>query len=163
VGLAVLDECGIEAAVKAGAMLYRVGSHRKRDTLKYALPNNFGGYYDGWLVGHAWNQVGDEIVDFSAGDWAEDVEPVGPDDGLGPIQWELDPPDFIWQPAKTLPRWRSSGVPNLGDVWYGPWGDPRPPPTTTLAEDDRRILEQHREIIEEMVAESEIRKRLGKA
>jgi hypothetical protein len=159
-GLLVLEECGIEAEMKAGGMLIRVGPHRQRDTMRYALHNNFGGYYNGWLVGHAWNQVGDEIVDFSVGDWDEDVEPVGPENGLGPVEWQIELPQFIWQPAKSLPRWKSSGVPNMGDIWYGPWGDRMPPPTTTLTEESGKLFEPYQGVIKDMVSACEIRERL---
>jgi len=160
-GLLVLNECGIDAEIKAGAMLVRVGPHRKRDTVRYALHNNLGGYYDGWLVGHAWNQVGDELVDFSVADWNEDVDPVGPSDRLGPPEWHINLPPFIWQPEKSLPRWRSSGEPNLGHVWYGPWGDRNPPPTATVTGKPWEMLEPYLGVIKDMVSEFEIRKRLG--
>ena len=64
IGHAVLTECGISSRVVCGARLYRVGKHRIRDMLRYCLPDNTGGYYEGYACGHLWIEVDDDIVDF---------------------------------------------------------------------------------------------------
>jgi hypothetical protein len=134
IGHAVLECCGIASQLVAGSMLYRCGPHRYRDTLRFCLPDNRGGYFDGYLTGHVWNAVGDEIADFSAGDWrseADDLYATATDDAdlaLGPVEWHVSPPDFIWEPASSLmSAWKPSGQPTIGDIWYGPWGTARLP------------------------------------
>jgi hypothetical protein len=72
IGHAVLHACGLPARLVPGGMLYRCGPHRRRDTLRFCLPDNRGGYLhtgnDAHLIGHVWVEVGDEIADFSVGD-----------------------------------------------------------------------------------------------
>ena len=41
---------------------------------------------------------------------------------LGPVEWSLSPPEFIWQPTGSLKAgWRSREEPAMGQIWYGPW------------------------------------------
>jgi hypothetical protein len=92
IGQIVLDQCGISSELKIGAMLYRVGPHRRRDTLRFCQPNNLGGYRDdAYLCGHAWLRVNDDIVDFSTGDWHQDANALAEMelDDLGSVEWKV--------------------------------------------------------------------------
>ena len=128
IGHAVLTECGISSRVVCGALLFRVGKHRIRDMLRYCLPDNTGGYYEGYACGHLWIEVDDDIVDFCSGHWVAEAQMLyetttDPDDGkLGPVEWSVVPPEFIWQSAHSLKvPWRPRGRPTVGHMWYGPW------------------------------------------
>jgi hypothetical protein len=62
-GNATLVECGLTPRLMAGGLLYRVGPHGRRDTIRFCLPDNRGGYLapmDGasYMIGHVWNEVG---------------------------------------------------------------------------------------------------------
>jgi len=47
---------------------------------------------------------------------------------LGPIEWWVSPPQFIWQSAASLKTgWRSYGEPMIGQSWYGAWSHCRMP------------------------------------
>ena len=81
-----------------------------------------------YLIGHVWNEISGEIADFSAGDWQAETDRMYASETnlddlkLGPVEWSLSPPEFIWQPTGSLKAgWRSSGEPALGQIWYGPW------------------------------------------
>ena len=50
-GKAVFDLCHVPARIVAGGMLYRVGKHRRRDTLRFCLPDNTGGFMAGNCAG----------------------------------------------------------------------------------------------------------------
>jgi hypothetical protein len=138
IGHAVLHACGLPARLIPGGMLYRCGPHRRRDTLRFCLPDNRGGYLhtgnDAYLIGHVWVEVGDEIADFSVGDWQAEADliyenTVDPADrALGPIEWWVSPPQFIWQSAASLKTgWRAYGEPMIGQSWYGAWSPCRMP------------------------------------
>jgi hypothetical protein len=78
IGHAVLHACGLPARLIPGGMLYRCGPHRRRDILRFCLSDNRGGYLhtgnDAYLIGHVWVEVGDEIADFSVGDWQAEAD-----------------------------------------------------------------------------------------
>ena len=101
-------------------------------------PTKRGGYLhtgnDAYLIGHVWVEVGDEIADFSVGDWQAEADliyenTVDPADrALGPIEWWVSPPQFVWQSAASLKTgWRSYGEPMIGQSWYGAWSPCRMP------------------------------------
>jgi len=74
VGQMVLGDCGIESNIVAGSMLFRVGPHRLRDTVRYAMPGKiyYGNRHNGHFMGHVWLRSGDDLVDFSVCDWYRD-------------------------------------------------------------------------------------------
>jgi hypothetical protein len=126
VARAALRRCRIDASLQLGSLLYRVGPDPYRDVIAFCGRGN-AGFNDGNLAAfHAWLVVGDDIADFSVGDWAatayqEYTLPGAPD--LGPIQWTIPrPPDYWWRPYAELTKpWRPSGTPELGVFWYGPF------------------------------------------
>ena len=74
-------------------MLYRCGPHRRRDTLRFCWPDNRGGYLhtgnDAYLIGHVWVEVGDEIADFSVGDWQAEADLITRTPLIPPIaRWD---------------------------------------------------------------------------
>jgi hypothetical protein len=104
----VLLACGIPSRLVPGGMLFRAGPHPIRDTLRFSLPNNKGGFYGGVFVGHVWNEYGSDLIDFSVGDWQAEAALIyatsteSADLALGPIDWQAPVPEFIWQPARPL-------------------------------------------------------------
>ena len=129
IGQAVLDRLGIASELVAGSLLYRVGKHRRRDTWRLALPDiNLGGMFDGYIRGHVWIEVGEDIVDFSSGDWIVDAnnmyeaDTTGEEQKLGRIDWLVQPPNYIWTSKQKLTSgWKRIGFPKLGEIWYGDW------------------------------------------
>lgn len=138
----VLKSLGFMPRIEVGAALYRAGPDERRDTQAYAGPNNMGCMIDAYgLVGHAWLLLGADLLDFT--DWVRMAEvgytsllamaDVDYDMGgrhdiaqaeltLGPVQFAVTPPDFLWQPAAPLKAaWRPFGSPEIGEFWYGPF------------------------------------------
>ena len=80
------------------------------------------------------SRLRDEIADFSVGDWRAEADLIyentvdTADRALGPIEWWVSPPPFIWQSAASLKTaWRSYGEPMIGQSWYGAWSHCRMP------------------------------------
>lgn len=104
---------------------------RKASHSRYAeilSARQHGGYYEGYACGHLWLEVDDDIVDFSSGHWVAEAETLyetatDPDDRkLGPVEWSVVPPEFIWQSAHSLKApWRPRGQQTVGEMWYGSW------------------------------------------
>jgi hypothetical protein len=86
---------------------------------------SLAGYGDGY---HAWIEVGDDIIDFSVGDWHR-ADPVEAERSIGldpmePEQWTVTLPSYWCKPRAVLADpWRPVGTPALGKAWYGPYGD----------------------------------------
>jgi hypothetical protein len=39
---------------------------------------------------------------------------------LGPIRRQAPPPTFVWC-TRSLFEWQPYGLPEIGEMWYGPW------------------------------------------
>jgi hypothetical protein len=164
IGHAVLTECGILSRVACGSLLYRVGKHRTRDRLRFCLPDNTGGYYEGYACGHLWIEVNGDIVDFSSGHWVAEAQLLyettsdPADRKLGPMEWTVVPPEFIWQSAHSLKSpWRPRGQPTVGQMWYGPWWSGCSPNFGVYD----RLMEETAPLIEQFVADAGLRERVG--
>ena len=128
IGHAVLTECGISSRVVCGALLYRVGKHRIRDMLRYCLPDNTGGYYEGYACGHLWIEVDDDIVDFllrplgrRGADAVRDHHRSGRwQTGAGGVECRAAGIHLAICTFSEVP-WRPRGRPTVGHMWYGPW------------------------------------------
>ena len=83
---------GIEAQRVVGGMMYRAGHHEMRDVVAFVGPGNVGCFHNGMFHGHQWLQVGDTLVDFSAGQWksATEILVQAFEDGLGAVDWVVD-------------------------------------------------------------------------
>jgi hypothetical protein len=116
-GAKVLGWLGIPSRLTHGAMLYRAGPDPIADVIAFCGPGNAA---DG-PRSHDWLTVGDDLVDFSVGDWRplSDLEWYGRDH-LPPIQWTASAlPDFWWRPKSMfLNAWRQRGEPQIGEAWY---------------------------------------------
>src|SRR5262249_33701205 len=126
----VMRHCQIDARIEIGSLLYRVGPDPYRDVVAFCGQGNAG--YDigaNAAIFHTWIVAGNNIADFSVGDWpglSQEVRLPGMP-ALGPIHWTIPtPPPYWWRPRAELTEpWRSTGTPALGEVWYGPFnGDP---------------------------------------
>src|SRR5580704_9235439 len=135
-GARLLNHIGLPVQIAAGGLLYRAGPDPSRDVVAFCGPGNLG-YSDPQhgIVGHYWLTIGDQIIDFTPGDWplleCGDMCFDETDAALGEIQWEVYPPDFYWVSryevagtygvagtyAETLDRC----TPALGKVWYTGW------------------------------------------
>jgi hypothetical protein len=131
-GHRALEYFGIRSSVVFGAMLYRAGPSPLRDVVAFCGQGNKPQQMAEIGVGaaHHWLHCGEDLIDFSVGDWQNqsnlminnplDVLPTG--EPIGPIQWTAPPlPDFWWQPRSSLVNpWRPTGEPELGVAWYHP-------------------------------------------
>jgi hypothetical protein len=109
-----------------GSAIYRAGPDPVRDVMAFCGPGNTGCWgASNQLLGHGWIQLGDELIDFTAGDWRrqqiEDGVPEGMSPSpaeakmLDPIEWTATPPDFYWQDARSLTGpWEPRGEPEIG-------------------------------------------------
>jgi len=112
-----LWNCNIAADLHIGSALCRVGPDPYRDVIAFCGPGNAGR----GTQFHAWLEVGDDILDFSVGEWQRlDARTVAP------AQWTATLPEYWCRPrAELVGAWRPVGVPDLGVAWYGPYsGDP---------------------------------------
>jgi hypothetical protein len=130
---ATIKALGLPIRVTWGGMLYQIGEDEKRDCISFAKRFNRGGIVPGYgFVAHAWNRIGGDLLDFT--DWKQmvvnmrmglDVQdhPFCADElALGDPVFAVEPPYYIWQPAKPLmDAWRPFGTPRLGEFWYGPY------------------------------------------
>jgi hypothetical protein len=110
-------------------MLYRPGHDQVRDTMSYCGKRNTGYCVDGGMFGHIWNEVGNDLIDFSCGDWVHEAEMqvLLLPDGLGDLVFEKVPPSYLWRGSSSLKaNWREFGSPRSGEFWYGPWIGAKP-------------------------------------
>ena len=130
-GNRLLNELGLPAHLVPGSVIYRAGPDPVADVVSYHGVGNVGYFTEGGLYGHVWNELRGEIVDLSTGDWRREGDLIVElfPDGLPPVQWQVEPPEFLWQPAGPLKSaWQPIGAPTLvGQFWYGPWASPKPP------------------------------------
>jgi hypothetical protein len=100
VGHIVLDLLDIRAEIVSGSVLYRTGPDAERD---------------GLMIGaHHWLMAGDQVIDFSTGDWREAVATAGP------RRWSITPPVYHWGPRAmfTPPEQPPAPVPAVGCAWH---------------------------------------------
>jgi hypothetical protein len=117
-GLSLLRFLGIDSELAFGGLRYRVGPG---DPIGFCGPDGRGRMIDNAFRGHCWLTVGDDLVDFSAGDWRRQMENFR--DGLGPVRWTVaDPPEFVWQPRASLQKGQA-----LGEFRYTTWTGEDPP------------------------------------
>jgi hypothetical protein len=124
VGLQALHLCRIDATLHIGSLICRVGPDEYRDVVAFCLDGN-AGYGNGY---HAWIGIGDDILDFSVGDWRS-IDPVVHERAAGltpwePVQWTVTLPNY-WRKSRAAVAdpWRPVGTPDLGAAWYGPYDD----------------------------------------
>jgi len=132
-GCAVLCYLDFVPRVAMGGMVYRCGPDPRRDVVAFCGPGNVAYTLpDGRVLGHSFIEVGNDIVDFSVGDWRENaatipdvkLDPDEPD--LPPPQWTASPPDFFWAAQKTFSPEPGQHTPDIGRAWYtGFAGEPR--------------------------------------
>ena len=143
-GARLLQRLGLPADIALGGMIYRAGPDPHRDVVAFSGPGNLGMFDpQKGLLGHYWIEVGEDVIDFSAGDWPRlslpDMTMPGyeqPENDLGDIQWEQPTPDFFWLPRTsvrpTYPRGASrqenidAYTPKLAEVWYTGFHGTRP-------------------------------------
>ncbi len=141
-GKEVLHALGIPCRMEFGGVLYRAGEDPTWDVFSYCGPRNTGYLDEDNFLGHAWLESGEDLIDFSVGDWrgqsvfdnAENggrrlpprlrtklVPPQDVERGRRIIWTALPQQDFFWQRAAGLKRpWKRDGEPTLGKAWYGP-------------------------------------------
>jgi hypothetical protein len=120
-GWMVLHYLHIPVRRAVGGMAYQAGPDPVRDVVGFCGPDWLGCVQDGVFAGHVWLISGNDIVDFSVGDWqavSRDALYLPGTPDLDPIQWTAPPlPEFFWSdkthfltpPQKEL---------QLGQAWY---------------------------------------------
>ena len=53
-------------------------------------------------------------------------------DDLGPIQWTVEPPDFLWIPEAPVAPIPGPHTPEIGRAYYNGWKGPTPPVEQSL-------------------------------
>jgi hypothetical protein len=120
-GVIVLTILSIPAQPALGGLIYRVGPDEHRDVVAFCGPGNVGTLMEGGLLGHWFIVSGDDIVDFSVGDWTDlsgISEFMTGQPALGPIQWTISPPNFFWDHRNQFRRIPPAFTPELGRAWY---------------------------------------------
>ena len=125
-----------------GGLVYRIGPDPARDVVAFCGPGNLGQMTaNGILLGHAWLESGSDYIDFSCGDWRASMGdhlmiPNGTtlqdgtivEDNLGPPQWEVSPPDYMWEPRVRVLPIPGVHTPDLGHAYYTGWTGAKVPP-----------------------------------
>jgi hypothetical protein len=103
-GRKALATAGINAAIATGTLVYRPSTTNVL------------------VTAHAWNEAGDDLIDFSSAGWLEEARDVEwlTDGSPAPTEW-VAPPAFIWAPRASV--WRPTlDLPPLGQAYYCPPG-----------------------------------------
>ena len=145
-GQVVLWKLNIAAKIALGGLVYRVGPDEQRDVVAFCGAGNVGMKNAIGLGGHYFLVSGDNIVDFSVGDWrkisihAPEYERLTGQTPLDPVQWTVEPPEFFWAERNTLMQPQDGTfTPELGRVWYTGWQG-EPPDFDHLIDDFRTTL-----------------------
>ena len=148
IGKQLLRLLGITADLCLGGVVYRAGPDPERDVVSFCGPGNVGQMIDGKLFGHYWLEHGHDIIDFSAGNWRGDMTPelaihLDPDDpsDVGPIQWDVEPPEYFWLPSKEARPIRGEPAPPLGRPYYTGWAGAPPSFWSTGLEEAETALD----------------------
>jgi hypothetical protein len=105
-GLIALKMLEIPADIALGGMIYRAGP-RRCDMVKSCGPDGLGTIGDRCLLAHYRLISGDDLVDFSVGDWKDTPG----------IEWTAPCPDFFWADRSRFVPGKSL-TPDLGQAWY---------------------------------------------
>ena len=120
-GWMVLHTLGIPVRRAIGGLAYQAGPDPVRDVVGFCGPNWSDCLQDGIFAGHVWLIVGNDIVDFSVGDWravSTDALYLPGTPHMDPIQWTAPPlPEFIWADKATFLTSPTNGL-ALGQIWY---------------------------------------------
>jgi hypothetical protein len=131
IGYKTLTNLGWSPRVELGGVLFRVGPDPRRDVVAFCGRGNYGYAVEGGMLGHVWLRLDEDLIDFSCKDWPRLYKP---DDELGPVQWQVQPPSVIWADRDLFSDWQREGTPDLGKVWFCPW---RGPPPALFSDFDR--------------------------
>jgi hypothetical protein len=120
-GWMVLHYLGIPVRRAIGGVAYQAGPDPVRDVVAFCGPDWLGCVHDSVFAGHVWLISGNDIIDFSVGDWRAVSEtplylPGTPH--MDPITWTAPPlPEYIWSDKTPLLISPANGL-QLGQVWY---------------------------------------------
>jgi hypothetical protein len=80
------------------------------------------------------------VIDFSVAEWPQlNLSDVIPCD-LGPIEWTITPPAFVWADRQSLKSVPGCSTRDLAKAWYSGWSDPKPRSMRQLVDDVRRAV-----------------------
>ena len=140
-GAATMSLLDLPVDMVFGGMVYRAGPDPMRDVVAFCGPGNLGTRTSTGILGHYFLTYGDEVVDFSAGDWMTTKYPEHPLDEVGKIQWTAPPPRFFWQSEASLRPDATAKTPELGHAWYT-GAHNAPPASADLLDDIRKITKE---------------------
>jgi hypothetical protein len=144
-GWFVLKYLGITVNRALGGMAYQAGPDPVRDVVGFCGPRWAGCMKDGRLLGHYWLMSGNDLVDFSVGDWraladetaAHYYVPGTPE--LNPIQWTApELPPFFWQ--EKAPLMRRGPTLKVGQAFYTGFEGNPPNGDGSASEEDAQIM-----------------------
>ena len=110
IGYKVLSLLGWHPEIRIGGIVFRAGPHPIRDVVSFCGPHNAGTLIGGEFFGHIWLDLDGDAVDFTGCEWRRHLG--APKDGLGPVQWQRDPPSLIWAPEDMF-DWQEDGTRSL--------------------------------------------------
>jgi hypothetical protein len=130
-GFATLSGLDIPAKPALGGMVYRTGPDERCDVVAFCGEGNLGRKSPRGILAHYFLVSGQDIIDFSVGDWkgnsltVPDVVVPG-QAPLPPICWTTTAPDFFWAHHSNFTPDRSAFTPELGRAWYTGFADDPP-------------------------------------
>ena len=145
-GAQLMGMLGVNCHLEPGGMIYRTGPDPYRDVVAFGADrHSHGAMIGNRLAGHLWCRLGDEVLDFSVGDWQRistefEERAIMPDAerALGAQHWEVKPPEYFWKHVSELrptdaEQRAGLWIPELGKAWYMGWKGPQPPLRMWLA------------------------------
>lgn len=111
---AILDELGITTRLVHGGMVYRVGPDQLDGVFFCGADNQAAG-----MMQHYWLETPDgQIIDFSSKEWKESAAMDVTATGLPPINWQVDPPPYIWTKRANVVDPNPGYLPRIGKAFY---------------------------------------------
>jgi hypothetical protein len=124
-GYSTLCALNVDVTPAVGGMIFRAGPDQYRDVVAWCGAGNLASRTPtGGVLAHYYLTGGNDIVDFSVGDWKTDSVNLpdacfGKTVDLGPVRWGVELPDYFWGNRSSFERDTDAKTPAIGRAWYG--------------------------------------------